>query len=433
MMAIPRARLALLGPACALALALPLPAASLEPGDGTSIRDIESTNFDADFSPGESTVNAEAELAEIYADNENYLELVGGKSPLAIFANPMEELYRKTGLRLGVANTMLFAQPIGGQSDLSGFGGDLDFISSWTLIGRGTENTGRFVFTGEYRYRMADQTPSLLRGQMGTLIPPVNTFNDRGWVIRDCYWIQRLWEGRIRILVGRGDISDYVGAHWLQNVNNSFANRSFSANPAMAFPGHGPMAGISLRPTDQFYLTAGAINGYSDTTEVGLETLFDEWDLFSVAETGWTPVIEGLGPGRYALAAWHMAARDLWDLPEDYGVTFIADQNLGGGWQVFARYAWSEAALTDIRNLGQGGVGRNGLFGREDDLTGLALSVADPASNDVRYETVAEIFHRFQLTRHTQFSVGLQLIANPVNAPDNETAGAFYARLRTSF
>lgn len=432
-MFLPRARLALLGPACALALVLPSPAASPEDGDGVSIRDIETTNFDADFSPGESTTNAEAELEEIYADNENYLELLGGKSPLDLLANPLEELYRKTGLRLGVANTMLWAQPFGGQSDLSGFGGDLDLLSSWTLIGRGTKDTGRLVFTGEYRYPVTDQPPSLLRGQMGTLIPPINTFNDRGWVIRDCYWIQRLWDARIRILVGRADISDYVGSHWMQNVNNSFANRSFSANPAVPFPGHGPMAGISLRPVEQFYLTAGAINGYSDTRDVGLDTLFDEWDLFSTAEIGWTPTIEGLGPGRYAFMAWHMDARELWNLPEDYGFTFIADQNLGDGWQVFARYAWNDGPLTGIRNLGQAGVGRDGFFGREDDLTGLAFSVADPSANSIRYETVLEIFHRFQLTRHTQFSVGLQLIANPVNAPDNETAGVFYARVRTSF
>lgn len=427
------ARPCLLFAAVVLTLGVSSPAASSEEGDGTSIRDIETTNFDADFSPGESTTNAEAELEEIYAANENYLELLDIKSPLDLLANPFEELYRKTGLRFGVANTMLWLQPIGGQSERSGFGGDLDFISSWTLLGRGTLDTGRLVFTGEYRYPIADQAPSFVGGQMGTLVPPVNTFNDRGWVIRDCYWIQRLWGARIRILVGRADISDYVGSHWLQNVNNSFANRSFSANPAVPFPGHGPLAGISLRPTDQFYLTAGAVNGYSLTTEPGIESLFNEWDLFSAAEAGWTPVIEGLGPGRYAFMAWHMDARDLWGLPEDYGLSFIADQDLGGGWQVFARYAWNDGSLTNIRNLGQAGVGLDGLLGRRDDLTGLAFSLADPSTSESRYETVLEVFHRFQVTRHTQFSVGLQLIANPVNAPDNEAAGAFYARLRTSF
>ena len=56
-----------------------------------------------------------------------------------------------------------------------------------------------------------------------------------------------------------------------------------------------------------------------------------------------------------------------------------------------------------------------------------------PRSDASRNETVLEVFHRFQVTQNTQLSFGLQLIANPGNAPDNETAGAFYARLRTSF
>lgn len=428
-----RLRLVLLGAAGALAAVFPASAAP--PSDeGPTIREIESSNLDADFSPGEATTTAEAELDEIYASNRNYLELLGLKSPLDLLADPLAELYRKTGLRLGVANTMLFLQPIGGQSDLSGTGGDLDFLSSWTLIGRGTEDTGRLVFTGEYRYAIGNQAPSLVGGQMGTLVPPVNTFNDRGWVIRDCYWVQRLWGARIRILLGRADPSDYVGSYWLQNVNNSFANRSFSANPAIPFPGHGPLAGISVRPVPWAYLTGGACNGYSITTEVGLDTLFDHWNLFSFVEAGYTPVIKGLGEGRYAIGFWHMDARDLWGLPEDSGLTFIADQNLTGNLQVFARYAYNNyGTLTNIKNLGQAGLGLSGLTGRRDDLTGLAFSLADPVRSASRYETVMEIFHRFQLTRHTQFSVGLQLIANPVNATGNEAAGAFYARLRTSF
>jgi len=53
--------------------------------------------------------------------------------------------------------------------------------------------------------------------------------------------------------------------------------------------------------------------------------------------------------------------------------------------------------------------------------------------NTSRDETVLETFHRFQVTQNSQFSVGLQLIANPGNATLNETAGVFYARVRVSF
>ncbi len=416
-----------------MAIGMGAPFSRAEDVPPVTVREIESTNFDADFSPGEATTNVEAELEEIYGDNENYLESFGGTSPLDLLVNPFDELYRKTGLRLGVAYTALWLQPIGGRSPLSGAGGDLDFLSSWTLLGRGTRDTGRLVFTGEYRHTIGDQPPSRIGGQMGTLIPPVNAFNDREWVVRDAYWIQRLFDARLRLLIGRADPSDYVGAHWLQNVNNSFANRSFSANPAIPFPGHGPLAGVSLRPTDEFYLTAGACNGYSLTTEVGLDTLFDDWDLFSFAEVGYTPTFKSLGVGRYAFGLWHMDQRDRWSLPEDYGFTMIADQNLTETLQVFARYAYSDGTLTNIRQLAQLGFGLSGLLGRADDLTGLAYSLADPVSTDTRYENTLEVFHRFQVTQNTQFSVGLQLIANPVNSSGSETAGTFYARLRTSF
>jgi len=398
-----------------------------------TIHEIESSNFDADFSPGEATTNTPAELDEIYAPNNGFLDAWGVNRPLDMLIRPLDDLYEKTGLRIGVANTMLFMQPMGGESSRYGAAGDLDIMSSWTLIGRGTKDTGRFVFTGEYRYEMGAQPPSRIGGQMRTLVGPVNAFNDRGWVVRDAYWVQRLFDARVRILFGRADPSDYVGSHWLQNVNNSFANRSFAFNPAIPFPGHGPMLGVSVRPTDQFYITAGAANAYSQTIRMEVNTVFSEWDIFSFGEVGYTPTFKGLGAGRYAFGLWHMDARDLDNLPSDYGFTFIVDQNLTKNLQMFARYAYSDGTLTNIRQLGQLGFGLSGLFGRTDDLTGAAFSLAVPRSEATRNETVMEMFHRFQVSQNTQLSVGLQLIANPGNAPDNETAGVFYARIRTSF
>ena len=147
-----------------------------------TIHTIESSSFDADFSPGEATTNTPAELDEIYAPNEGYLDSLGVNRPLDLLKTPLDSLYEKTGLRVGVANTMLFMQPMGGQSSRYGAAGDLDLMSSWKLIGRGTKDTGRFVFTGEYRYQIGDQPPSRIGGQMGTLVAPTNAFNDRGWV-----------------------------------------------------------------------------------------------------------------------------------------------------------------------------------------------------------------------------------------------------------
>jgi len=416
-----------------LGMAIIPTSATGEQWNGPTEHEIESSVLDSDLSPGEATTNTPAELDEIYASHEGYLDPLGIDRPLDFLSDAFQRLDDKTGLRLGVAHTMLFLQPMGGQSSRYGAAGDLDFMSSWTLLGRDTKDTGRLVFTVEYRYEIGNQPPSVVGRQMGTVVGPTNAFNDRGWVIRDLYWIQRFFDARLRILIGRADPSDYVGAHWMQNANNAFINRSFSANPAIPFPGHGPMLGISIRPTEQFYATGGISNAYSQTIRAEIDTLFNEWDLFSFGEVGYTPKIKNLGTGRYAFGLWRMDARSLNDLPSDYGLTAIIDQNLGKSFQVFARYAYSDGTLTNVRHLGQAGMGLSGLLGRKDDLTGAAFSLAIPRNTTSRNEAVLEVFHRFQVTDHTQLSVGLQLIANPGNAPNNETAGVFYARIRTSF
>lgn len=404
-----------------------------ESSNGPSIHQIESSNFDADFSPGERTTNAPARLDEIYAPHDGFLRSTGIDWPSNLLAKPLTELFEKTGLRLGAANTILFMQPFGGQSSRYGAAFDIDILSSWTLIGRGTEDTGRLVVTGEYREKIGDQPPSVLGRQIGTLVAPTNAFNDRKWVVRDFYWIQRLFDARLRILIGRGDPADYVGSIWLGNVNNSFINRSFSSNPAVAYPAHGPIFGVSIRPTDLFYITAGVSNAYSLTTTAQINSLFNEWDLFEFGEIGYTPTFEGLGDGRYAFGLWHIDSRSKVGLPEDEGLTVILNQNLGNRLQSFARYAYSDGTLTNVRQMAQAGLGLNGFLGRKDDLTGAAFSVNVPRNSASRTEAVFEVFHRFQVSDFNQVSLGFQLIAHPGNATNNGAAGIFYARWRTSF
>ncbi len=398
-----------------------------------SQHEIESDNLDADFSPGEATSNTPAELDEITALHPGYLSSLGIDRPFEYLTRALQTLDQSTGLRLGVAQTMLFLQPMGGQSDRYGAAGDTDLLSSWTLLGRKTADTGRLVTTVEYRYNMGSQPPSALGRQIGTLIPVTNGFNDRGWVVRDAYWIQRLFAAKLRILIGRGYASDFVGAYWMQNVNNSFVNRHFSANPSIPFPGHGPICGISFRPTEQFYITGGVSNAYGQATQNGFDTLFNEWSLFSFTEAGFTPAFHGLGSGRYALCMWHMDARGLNSLPSDSGLTAILDQNLGERLQTFARYAYTGGKLTNVKNLAQVGFGLSGLIGRKEDLSGLAFSLATPLGRGSRNESVIEMFHRFQISQNSQFSLGVQLIANPGTAPTSSTEGIVYARFRASF
>ena len=93
-------------------------------------------------------------------------------------------------------------------------------------------------------------------------------------------------------------------------------------------------------------------------------------------------------------------------IPSDQGVTLVAGQQLSDRFQLWARYAYADATITNIRQLAQGGLGYTGLFGSPSNLTGLGVSYAQPRSATSRDESVLEVFQRLQVSRFIQLSAG---------------------------
>jgi porin len=387
-----------------------------------------------EFSAGEGSESGIDELERLQEPETSLLDQVDvHPGPSGWARGKFDSLYRDTGLRLGFAATGLALKAYGAD-DPSGSAYDLDFMSGWTLVGRGTQDTGTLVVTGEFRDKIGTDPASNVGPQLGTLINTSNAFNDRGWVVRDAYWLQRFYDGKLRVLVGRADTSDFVGQQPMQNVNSMFVNRHLSANPTVPFPGHGPTIGVSYRPSDRYYVTGGVANGYNVTTETGISSISDS-DFFYSAEAGWTPQIEGMGAGRYSVMVWHIDARteNGFASPSDDGVTLVAGQQLSNRLQVWGRYAHAGGETTNIRNLAQAGIGYSGAFGSPSNVSGLAASFAEPRSSASRDEKVVEVFQRIQLGRFTQFSAGFQMVFDPGNNPDEDRFELLYARLRHAF
>lgn len=412
--------------ACFVAAACPLPA---QPSFSSDPPDLP-TNA---LSPGDSAEGILSTLEEGAALHEGAFEARWFEQPLGWASRQTDALEEKTGLRLGVAHTLLFQQATEGDGDLYGGSGDLDLMASWTLVGRGTEDTGRLVAGTEYRYRIGSQPASALGGQIGTLLATTGGFNDRYWAVRDVYWVQRLLDGQLRFLVGRGDASEFHGSHSLQGINGFFSNRHFSANNTAPYPDFTPMIGVSARPRgDLFYATVGAANAYGNATHSNFDTL-EEGEFFLEAEVGLTPTFEGLGRARFAIAPWHMPSRSLTGQPEDWGLAFIAEQQFGDHLRGFARYGHADEALTNIRNSFQVGGGYQGPFGREDDLAGLAFGYAEPSRETSRDEKAVELFYRWQVTGHSHLTLGFQAIFDPGNTLDRDSIGVVSGRYRVAF
>jgi porin len=351
-------------------------------------------------------------------------------------ATGLDELEREIGLRLSFAYTMLFQMPSDSGAAGTAGAGDVDFGARWNLLGRGTENPGTLVFSSEYRFEMADRTPASLGAAIGTGVATTNGFSERPLVVKELYWIQHLADGVFRWGIGRVDPENLVGGHKLQSANLYFLNKAFSGNPAIAFPGAGIGAAMGFRPNEDWYLSAGATNAYGEVTRIEIDSLIDEWKLFSFVEAGLTPTFEGLGQGRYRIALWHIDARSGSDAnaskPDDLGVSLIADQEIGSRWRLFGRYAWSEGDITGLNFLFEAGGTCADLLG-ERSLTGCAAAILDYAERSRGSEVVLEAFQRWQLCSVSQFTVGAQVILSPADRPETDAIAVLSARLRVSF
>jgi hypothetical protein len=333
--------------------------------------------------------------------------------PLAAIRRPLDRLYEYAGLRLSAAYTVVNINSFDGEDTLSGFGGDLDLMARWDVVGRGTENVGRLFFTVESRDAIGHRAPNRVGPETGTLQNITNGWNDRGWVIRDFHYIQRLYEGKLRLALGRGDVGDAIGGHWLGSKNNAFFNRAFSANSTIAFPGHGAFTGFSIRPNDWFFITGAVSDAYGDTEELSLSTV-DEGDYFYSGEIGVTPHIQGLGYGRYRVLAWQMDERGLTGIPGDNGIQITLEQEFGETVLGFVRGGFSDEALTNIERSIEGGVGFRGLFGAEGNMTGLAAAVSSPDPEELEERLLRYV--RIDTTADPGMSIHLPQQPHPIGS-----------------
>lgn len=343
-----------------------------------------------------------------------------------------DKLAEKTNFRFGMAHTMLLQQATGGPGDRTAAGGDLDLLAKWTAIGAGTKDTGILVGSTEYRYQIGALPPSALSGQIGTLLPTTNGFSERPFIVKELYWDQRLFDDHFRYGIGRIDPENLFGGHRLQSANTYFLNKAFSTNPTVAYPGPAVAGAVQIKPVDWVFIDAGLTDANGKANAAGIDTFFENHEYFTFLEAGVTPKFEGLGSGRYRVALWHIDDRDNDNKPSDAGFTISLDQDVGPSVIAFLRYGHADGDVTGVTNSMQGGVGIKDVLGKEN-MLGIACAWSEPAATDKRDEKVVEVFQRFQFTETIQFTVGVETIFDPSNAPDDDVLGVFSARLRFSF
>ena len=309
------------------------------------------------------------------------------------------------------------------------------FYGSWTLLGRGTKNTGSLVYKAEHRHRLGTQLdPQTMGFTAGSAVPTGTQFNEFGnssWGVTNLYWQQRLNDGRLSFVAGKVDPTDYLDVYALINPLTAFMNLAFSTNPTIAAPNQGLGAAMGMMVTDKMYVVTGFSDASGDPTDEGFDTFFDEHEYFKHVEIGWTQSFERRYLDNIHITAWQVDKRKKDRVPEGYGITFSATKAIEDKWIPFFRAGYADGDASLLQATVSTGVGY--YMKEHRDLLGVGVNWGKPSANDLNDQYTGEVFYRLQLAQNLAITPDIQLIINPALNPDENVLVVFGLRGRMTF
>ncbi len=409
----------------------PEPAPALDPAAATDpAAEAEATDSSvpADPAPMVGLAEEETSLPPSGVDHD-----LRGRRLRTVLHSRMAELERLTGLRVGVAQTLLFQAATGGEGGRRvAAGGDVDLLLRWSVLGQGTQNIGRLKIAGEYRYQIGSRPPDELGPEIGTLLGTTDGFGEQPFVLKQLYWEQRLDDGRINLRFGRMNPRDLFGGHRFQNSSEFFLNKALSSNPVVAYPQPGLGATLHYRPRPWLSIGGGVADADGSLTSAHFVGFFTERRFMEFFEASVSPFREGLGQGHFRLSLWRKDAERNEKTPKDRGIVISCDQDLGESVTAFARYGYSEGGATAVTHSVTAGVGVRDLL-MEGSLTGIGAGWSVPADQTLSDEKVIECFQRVPVTDVADLTLGVQVIFDPSQATDDRVVGVLSVRLRMTF
>ena len=138
-----------------------------------------------------------------------------------------ERVKTKTGLSFATEYSSLF---VGTNADLgegNASSGIWKFYGSWDLVGRESGNSGALVYKVEHRHKYGTIPPKSLglgMGYVGFISPP---FSNDGWRWTNLYWRQRFMKGRISLVAGFLDVTDFFDVYAMASPWMHFSNFTF--------------------------------------------------------------------------------------------------------------------------------------------------------------------------------------------------------------
>lgn len=329
----------------------------------------------------------------------------------------------KTGLTFGLDYTAQAYWNTSTQGETNASSGIFRFFGAWDLVGRksGKGNTGAIVYKVEHRHKYSTIAPSSLGFSNGFVGMTSAPFNDSGYRTQNLYWRQRLGQGRLSIVAGFLDVTDFFDVYGLASPWMHFNNFSLSTGvAAVNVPNDGYLGiGAGGWITKRVYAIAGIgdLNGNVANVFEGFDTFFNSNEYFKHVEIGVTSAKKYMLLDNAHISFWHRDASEAQATPEGWGLVFSATKYIDEKLLPFVRFAYTKDSGSFMELAASGGIGYQPKPGSH--LFGLGLNWSTPNTNTYgsslinENQLLAEAFARIQLSQRIAFTPNAQLVINP--------------------
>lgn len=364
--------------------------------------------------------------------------LIKDKALLQPWFDWKKSLQEDYGLSFGIDySSAFFATSKNGASGDDLFAsGMVRFYGAWDIIGRGTKDTGALVWKIEHRHRYTDVPPGSMGfdlGYDGLLLPP---FSDQGLRLTNLYWRQRLNEGKITLMAGFLDATDYVDVFAMASPWTGFMNFAFSTGTTTMFLPNDATFGVAggAMLTDNLYVIGGITNAYSDPANPfdGISRFFNDGEYFTSLELGWTSSHGRIYHDNTHLTLWHVDDSKEAGTPDGWGLNFQYVTQIYDSLMPFIRAGYAKDSGSLMQKSVSVGVGYEPVPG--EDQLGFAANWGEP--NEASFgpglndQYTLELFYRFQLTPQLAITPDVQLLIDPALNPDKSEIWVFGLRAR---
>jgi porin len=349
-----------------------------------------------------------------------------------------DRLKERTGLGFGIDYSTVYMKASASLAEDQAWSGMLRLFGSWELVGRGSDNSGAFVFKVEHRHRYLTIAPKQLSFNIGYAGIFAAPFSDEKLRWTNLYWRQRLGGGRFVFLAGFLDATDFFDVYGMASPWLHFTNLTFSTGSAATALPNDALLGVAAGAwlSDQIYALASVGDNGSDPTDPfsGFDRFVNVNEYFSSLELGWTTSKGRAYLDNVHVSVWHSDAKTSTSGdPSGWGVNFSATKYIDDTWLPFVRGGYTEDGGSLLQKSLSLGVGYQPV--QYGGLVGFGFNWGEPnattwGSPDLPDQYSFELFYRWQVGDRLAVTPDLQYFINPALNPDQSSIWLFGVRAR---